>query len=178
MIVIAGMLGVTRTGVAGAGTSLAPTTVLTTVAAHGAGGEMNLADLTAMKRLFDQREQPMERNWAITAAQVEDLFAITQVTSSDFNVQRVLAQGQMNSYMGFNWVRVEDPILPNNAAGTQRRTAIWTNEAVWLAIGTDITGSIDRRPDKNNSTQVFYSFDLGASRLDDLGVVEQEFTEL
>lgn len=177
VITVAGALGITRTGVDGSSASNSPTTVLTEASVHGSGGEVTLPDLTDMKRLFDSREQPEMRHWAVTAQQVEDLMNIDQVRSSDYNVVRVLASGSLNSYMGFDWVRVEAPILPLNAAATRRRTVVWATEAVWLAFGADVTGSIDRRPDKNNSTQVFYSMDLGAARLDDLGVVEQEFDE-
>lgn len=177
VISVLGMLGITRTGVDGAGSSTSPTTVITEGSAHGSGGEVEFEDLVDMKRIFDSREQPEMRHWAVTAQQVEDLMLEDKVQSSDYNAVRVLASGMMNSYMGFDWIRVESPILPLNAAGTRRRTVVWVTEAVWLAFGADVTASIDRRPDKNNSTQVFYSADLGAARLDDNGVVEREYDE-
>ena len=179
IIAVEGMIGTTRTGVGGAGTpSTAPTSMITNTLARDVGppsGEMLLSDLLTMKGLFDSREQPPERYWAVTNEQIQDLLNLAQVQSSDTNTVRALAEGNINSYMGFEWVRVEVPIIQLDAAAADQITVAWVRQAVCLGFGYDVRASIDRRPDKNNSTQIFYSMDCGACRLDDLGVVGAEF---
>lgn len=170
-ITIAGAQGVTRIGADGGSTSAAPTT--TTV--HGSAN-MTIAKMRSTKRLFDVAEMGEMRHWAITANQVDAMLNIDDMQTIDVNTVRVLAQGGINSFMGFEWVRVEDPILIESAANV-RDTVVWVPDAVWLAFGEDIRGSIDRRPDKNNSVQVFYSMDLGAARLEDAGVIVVECLE-
>jgi hypothetical protein len=165
VVIAAGALGTTRTGVDGATSSTAPNNVNTD------GNPLVLGDLQESKRLFDVAEQPEDRTWAVTASDIEDLMSITEVRDSDFNVMKVLASGAMNSYMGFNWVRVENPIIANTA-DPYRRTFAFVREAIWCVFGRDVKGRIDPRPDKNYSTQVFYSMTLGAARLDDDGVQE------
>jgi len=46
-----------------------------------------------------------------------------------------------------------------------------------LGISADISGSVERRPDKNNGLQVQYTLDMGATRMDETGVVEIQCTE-
>jgi len=41
-----------------------------------------------------------------------------------------------------------------------------------MAIGQNPVGKIDKRPDKNYSTQVFYSQSIGATRMEEVKVVE------
>lgn len=174
IIAMAGMLGTTRTGVDGSGTpSTAPTTIVTNASGHPTGG-MTLAKVITMKGLFDSREQPPERYWAITNEQEQDLLNIAEVTSADYNTVKLLVNGDINTYLGFAWKRVEEPIITRDSAGDDQITVAWVRQAVLLGFGYDIRSSIDRRPDKNNSTQIFYSIDLGACRLDDLGVAGLE----
>jgi len=164
VVIATAALGTARTGVAGTTSSLVPDFV-------AGAGALNLLRLQEAKRRFDEVDQPEMRHWAVSAQDIEDLLVIDEIRSSDFNVVRVLAQGKLNSYMGFNWVRVEPPILALTAGGV-RRTFNWVQDAIWTVFGRDVQGKIDTRPDKNYSTQVFYSMTLGAARLDDLGVQE------
>ena len=111
----------------------------------------------------------------MTAKQFSDLLGVTgtnQMTSADYNTVRVLVQGEINSFMGFNWHRLEGPILPVDGS-LDRTTVAWVSDAAILAFGSDVQASMDRRPDKNNSLQIFYSADFGAARLDDNGVAIQ-----
>ena len=157
-------LGITRTGVDGTGTSLVPNHVHATT-------PLILDSLLEAKRRFDEAEQPENRHWAVASDDIEQLLGLTDVKSSDFNVVKVLAAGRMNSYMGFDWVRLEVPQMPVLGSG-ENRTFNWVDEGLWLIFGIDVQGKIDPRPDKNYSTQVFYSMTLGAARLDDDAVQE------
>jgi len=167
-IALAGAIGTTRTGQDGSTTSTGPTATIT----EGGSVGMSLGKMTQVKRTFDAAEMMPDRCWAITAIQIEDMLGLTEVTNVDYNTVRALADGAINTFMGYKWIRVEDPIVGTNPAdATQRRTIAWTQDAVWIAFGSDVKASIDRRPDKNNSTQIFYSMDMGAARLEDRGVI-------
>lgn len=169
-----GAVGTTRTGVDGAGSSTAPTVVTQEAGVVG----MSIAKMITNKRILDAAEQPMDRNWAITSRQIEDMLLLNEIRSSDFNTVRVLAEGGMNNYMGYMWKRVETPILKfRSGTTTKRRTVIWVPQAVAMGWGTKLTFSVDRLPTMNNSTQIFASADFGACRKDDAGVIVQECHE-
>jgi len=156
-----------KTGVAGADSE-----ALGSDQKKAVGGEgMSLAKILWAKRTLDGAEEGDDRTWAVTARQVDDMLNIAEIKSSDYNVDKALAKGRLNSYAGFNWVRVESPILKLNA-GSDRITYAWCKESLLLGIGSDIESDIGIRRDKNNSTQVFYSCDLGAVRMSDTGVVQ------
>ncbi len=152
-----------KTGVKGAGAA-ASLAAAHTIAVDAQG--LNLAKILECSRLLNQAEMDDDRHWAITARQLEDMLGITEIMSTDFNVQRVLNTGKIDNYMGFNWVRVEDPILKLDGS-SDRKTVAWTREGLLVGFGSDVEASIDRRPDKNNSWQVFYSADFGAVRMED-----------
>ena len=48
----------------------------------------------------------------------------------------------------------------------------WSKSCVALGIGKDIMTSIDPLPGKNYSVQVYARMSIGATRLEDEGVVE------
>jgi len=178
-VIVDGLIGVTKTGVDGGGT---PAPALTGVGASTSG--MNIAKMVAMKQLFDEREQPNNRQWVMTAQQYSDLLAAgatagqNALTSADYNSVKVLVQGEINSFMGFQWHRLETlPKGQNGGQAADRQTIAWVPDAGILAFGSDVQASMDRRPDKNNSLQIFYSADFGAARLDDNGVVIQHCQE-
>ncbi|HUW14934.1 MAG TPA: phage capsid protein [Anaerolineae bacterium] len=166
---LVGALGTTRTGVDGAGTQALPAAQIPTLAAA-----MSLTEMLIAKGLFDAAEQPETRYWAVTSDVVQDMLGMGTVQSIDTNVMKPLAEGGVTAFMGFMFRRVETPIIARTA--TEDRTVAWAEGAIALGIGADISASIDRRPDKNNSTQVFYSMDIGAARMDDQGVIEYQFT--
>lgn len=161
-----------KTGVAGAGTSAHP--AASQIAAGGTG--MTIAKIRQALRLLHANEQPEPYYWVYTARQEDDMFGITEVVSSDFNNVKPFANGMIRSFGGFNFIRVEDPIL-KISSGTDRKTFAFSGSALMTAFGMDIQASIDRRPDKNNSVQVFYSCDWGTTRLDDTGVIRILCTE-
>jgi hypothetical protein len=76
-----------------------------------------------------------------------------------------LAQGEINSYCGFQFTRYEG--LP----GT-RNCPFFLETSMLLGFGIDVTGQISDRPDKSHDTQIYYSFRAGATRMDETGVIK------
>tara|TARA_B100001750_G_scaffold224014_1_gene214732 strand:+ start:6384 stop:7262 length:879 start_codon:yes stop_codon:yes gene_type:complete len=176
-IIMAGAIGTTKTGVDGAGTEALPAAQIQEADASDDGNKVGLTTMRNAKLKFDQNEQPPNRHWAVTAYQLDHLLSIDQIRSADYNSVKALVQGEVNSFMGFEWHRVENPILTLETSPADRNTVVWVPDAVILAFGADVQASIDRRPDKNNSSQIFYSADFGAARLDDTGVMRIDSLE-
>jgi hypothetical protein len=103
------------------------------------------------------------------AAQVTDLLGTTEVTSSDYNTVKALVQGQIDTFMGFKFIRTQR--LTEDAT-PDRQVVAWIQSGVLLAIGQDFTSRISERADKSYSTQVFASMSIGATRMEEEKVVE------
>lgn len=103
-----------------------------------------------------------------SAAQLIDLLNTTEVKNSDYNTVKALAQGQINSYMGFTFIRSER--LPWD--GNTRDVLIWSRSGLRLFTGQEITVRVTERPDKNYSTQIYVEMDLGALRTEEKKVIK------
>ena len=136
-----------------------------------ANSGLTIGKLRRAKQILDANEvDPTERRYiAVTAKQVNDLLRTTEVTSADFNTVRALVQGELNSFMGFEFVRTE---LVRTNASSHRRVCCWAQSGLLLAVGSDITVDIGPRRDKRNSTQVYVSASFGATRMEEEKVVE------
>ena len=161
------------TGAAYTGTTGGTSTALPSsqkIAVSGTDG-LTLAKLLAAKEILDSNEADpdMQRNIAVTAKQVTDLLNTTEIKNADYNSVKALAQGQINTFMGFNFVRTQR--LGTDANG-DRQVICWVQDGILLATGKDTTSKISEMPTKNYSTQVFYSQTIGATRMEEEKVVE------
>ena len=105
------------------------------------------------------------------ATQISDLLNTTEVKSSDFNTVKALAQGQIDSFLGFKFIMSNR--LSFDASNTDDRLVFaFTKDAIKLAIGKDVTARISERDDKSYSTQVYYCMSVGATRLEEEKVVQ------
>ena len=132
---------------------------------------LTIAKLLAAKKLLDAAEvDPDEQRFLIcTADQIMDFLNIAEVKSSDYNTIKALAQGQIDTYLGFKFIRSE---RLGQDATPNRQVLAFTKSAIGLALGADITTKISERSDKNYATQVFLSMTIGATRIEDEKMVE------
>ena len=139
------------------------------------GTKMSVDKMRQAKRILDANEVPPMGRWlALNAIGLEDLLQETETTSADFNSVKALVQGEINSFLGFNIIRLER--LPSQAAN-ERSAYAWHRDALGLAMAQDIMVDIDVRKDKNLATQVFAAATFGAVRIEDEGVVEIDYAE-
>ena len=166
-IIIDAMTATAYTGVDG-GTSTSFDTTNYQIA-HGSAG-LTLAKIVEAKKILKAAENDPDQPWYFiySAEQLEDVLNDSTITSADYNSVRLLQQGEINSFMGFQWIHSEQ--LPS--ASSVRSCYAWVRDCVLLGVSTEISGSVDRRPDKNNGLQVSYTMDMGATRMDETGVVE------
>ena len=142
---------------------------------HGSAG-LSLTKLISAKEILDANSVDPEepRYCVVTSKQLSDLLAITQITSADFNSVKALVQGEIDTFMGFKFIRTER--LDTNSS-SNRLVLAFAQSGIGLAVGQDINTRISERADKNYATQVFLSMTIGATRIEDEKVVEIECTE-
>ena len=170
-VIITAMNASASTGVAGATAVALPSTQKFATSDQSDG--LTIAKLLAAKKNFDNNSIDASRKRYLVCGpqQVADLLAVTQVTSSDFNTVKALAQGDINSFLGFEFIMSNR--LPLDATNTDDRLVFaYTEDAIKLAIGKDIKANISERADKSYSTQVYYCMDLGAVRMEEKAIFQ------
>lgn len=138
--------------------------------AAGASG-LTLAKLIQAKEILDAGDvdPSIPRYIAVSPKQVTDLLNNTTVTSSDYNTVKALAMGEINSFVGFQFI-VTNRLGVDGADA--RRVIAWAADGIKLGIGKEPTARIDERADKSYATQVYYAMTLGATRMEEKKVVE------
>jgi len=129
---------------------------------------LTIAKMISAKKFFDLNDvdPSIPRFIACGATQIADLLGTTQVTSSDFNTVKALAQGDIDTFMGFKFIMTNR--LAFDATNTDdRKIFAFTQDAIKLGIGKDITAKIDVRPDKSYATQVYTCMSIGAVRMEE-----------
>jgi len=166
-VIIAAAIGTSKTGVSG-GTSTALPSSQKIV--HGSAG-LTVAKLLSAKKILDENDvdPSVKRYCVVSPEQIEDLLNLTEVKSSDFNTVKALAQGDINSFLGFEFITSN---LLSADATPSRQVIAFAADGIKLGIGKDITAKISERDDKSYSTQVYYCMDLGATRMEEEKVVE------
>ena len=165
-VIITAMLGSAYTGVSGGTETVLPSGQK--IAAGTTGFTLDKL-IEAREILMTNEVSPDEELYvALNANHMSDLLANTSVTSSDFASVKALVRGEINSYMGFNFIHSERL----TGATADRKAIAWAKSGVQLGIGADIRASIAPRADKSFSTYVYYSMSLGATRLEEEKVVE------
>lgn len=138
---------------------------------------LNVAKLRAAKKLFLAAEVNIDADTlyvALDAKAHDDMLNEAQAVSLDYNTRPVLVDGKISSFMGFNFIHSERyPGAPayNGSAPANRQIPAWCKSGMALGIWNDITGSVDRRPDKRNSWQAYTTGTFGATRLEEKRVV-------
>jgi len=98
----------------------------------------------------------------VSAKQIQDLLQDSQIQSADYNTIKALVNGEINTWMGFRFVRTE---RLNYDATAGHDCLIYPKNAITLAMGTDIKVDVGARRDKRNSTQVYVCASFGAVRM-------------
>ena len=167
-VIISAALGSAKTGKDG-GTTTAFDTSNNQIAAGATG--LTLAKLIEAKEILDSGDvdPSIPRYIAVSPKQISDLLNSTTVTSSDFNTVKALAMGEINSFVGFNFI-VTNRLGVDGSSN--RRVFAWAMDGIKAAIGKEPTARIDERADKSYATQIYYSMTLGATRMEEKKVVE------
>ena len=165
--IIAAALGTALTGKDGSTSTALPAGQKI---AHGSAG-LTIAKLVSAKELLDAAsvDPSIPRHIIVSPKQVSDLLNNTTVTSSDFNTVKALAQGEINTFVGFNFIVSNRLTTDSNS---DRQVIAFASDGIKLAMGKEPSAKIDERADKSYATQVYYCQTLGATRMEEEKVVE------
>jgi hypothetical protein len=139
---------------------------------NGSGNAgLTISKLISAKVALDQAEvgDDERRFFSCPAKQIGNLLATTEATSIDYNTVRALVNGEINTLLGFEFVRSER--LQLNASG-QTRCIAWSENGLGLGIAKDIEAQAAPRPDKRFAQYVYCDGSWGAARLEEVRVVE------
>jgi len=166
-VIITAALGTSNTGKDGSTSTALPSGQKI---AHGSAG-LTIAKLVSAKELLDAAsvDPSIPRFIVVSPKQISDLLNNTTVTSSDFNTVKALAQGEINSFVGFQFI-VSNRL--NTDSNSDRQVIAFASDGIKLAVGKEPAARIDERADKSYSTQVYYCQSIGATRMEEEKVVE------
>ena len=170
-VVIAAALGNAFTGETGSTTTALPAGQQI---ANG-GADLTVAKLRTAKKTLDLSDvdPSIPRYSAVGPNQIEALLGDTNFTSSDFNTVKALVQGEVNQFMGFNFIMTNRL----SKSGNIRSCFAWAEDGIALGIGKDVNARIDERADKGYATQVYYCMSVGATRMEEAKVVQIDCDE-
>ena len=166
-VIITAALGTANTGKDGSTSTALPSGQKI---AHGSAG-LTIAKLVSAKEILDAAsvDPSIPRYIVVSPKQISDLLNNTTVTSSDFNTVKALAQGEINSFVGFQFI-VSNRL--NTDSNSDRQVIAFASDGIKLAVGKEPAARIDERADKSYSTQVYYCQSIGATRMEEERVVE------
>lgn len=142
-----------------------------------------IAKLLTCKQLLDEGDIDPERQRYFTTNpyNMNQLLNLTEVKSADYNTVKALAQGQIDTFMAFKFIMLQnfqDEIkghlidTPAEAADSAVDCYAWAQGAIKLGVGKDITTDVSIRKDKRMSVQVYVRHSFGAVRVEGPAVVE------
>ena len=170
--IIAALSGTAYTGETGSTPTALPASQKITES--GTNG-LTIAKLRSAKEILDAAsvDPSIARYIAVSPKQITDLLGTTEVTSSDFNSVKALANGEVNSFLGFNFI-VSNRLT---SASSKRLCLVWAMDGCKMAIGQDLMTRIDERSDKGYAHQVYVCQSIGATRMEEDKVVTIEAHE-
>jgi hypothetical protein len=172
-VIIEAAFATAATGQTGTGTETFPAD--REVAVVGTS-DLQLAQVVEAKEKLDEKEvDSNDRFFVCSAKQITSLLDDPEVTGADYNTVRALVAGEIDTYVGFKFIRSER--LPSTGDVIRECIAFQRN-SIKLAIGINPQGSIDILPTKKYSTQVYYEMRIGATRMDPNGVVRVKCDEV
>ena len=165
--IIAAALGTALTGKDGSTSTALPSGQKIAVASAG----LTIAKLVSAKEILDAAsvDPSIPRHIVVSPKQISDLLNNTTVTSSDFNTVKALAQGEINTFVGFNFI-VSNRLTTDGSG--DRQVIAFASDGIKVAMGKEPTAKIEERADKSYATQIYYCQTMGATRMEEAKVVE------
>lgn len=175
-IIIDAALGTAYTGEAGttatsfdSGNAIAVGYVASGSAANSG---LTVEKLIQAKYLFDVNNVPEEdpKFVAVSAKQIHDLLNQDEVSSADYNTVRALAAGEINTFLGFTFIRVDRGFFPYNAGTDVRTICAWSKSGIKVS-DSGKESFLDVLPTRSHSLQIRTVASIGATRTEEAKVV-------
>jgi hypothetical protein len=182
--IIAAALGIAYTGKNGTGPQVTlyqgsqgingdgTTSAVGTLPAVATVAPMTLNKIRSMSLLCDRANMGGNRIWVVDPGDIIAMLGILQITNSDYNTVKALAQGEIDTFMGFKFVKLNG--LPLDAAtGTATRTFVFeANKALKMVELSKMTTDIAPDPTKRFNTRIYSKIDFGVGRTEEAIVHE------
>lgn len=147
------------------------------IAAGGTG--LTKAKVIQAKSLFrrnkaDARYEPGTKLYiAYDSNSVRQILSDTTLTSADFLAARMLENGEIVNWCGFEWIPYEDLDVP---AANTARTIAWSSTAIHFGTGIGVKTDVSENNSKRgHPTEAYGVLSLGAVRQDEKKVVQIDF---
>lgn len=134
-----------------------------------AGEVLDSDFIISVKTIHDKNNIPAEnRICVINPEDLNEMLRDTKITSSDYSTVKALVKGEIQSWMGYEFVSTT-----NITKGT---CYFYHRDSVVLGLNEQPKVKIDVRADLSYANQIYYELNLGATRLEEEGVVEVTIT--
>lgn len=198
-VLIAQALGYAYTGEAGTtATALGNAQKITAVT----GGVIDYANVQLLRKAkakLDAAQVVGKRYLVHDAYFLEVMLSKTEITSADYNSIRALVQGEINTFLGFEWIHSELVGAAGGASlvsgydtgdyhfnattglydaggtdlvGTELSALIYVEGGLLMGMNPNFISRVDERSDKGYSNQVYLAMDYGAVRMEEAKVVQ------
>lgn len=139
----------------------------------GTDSGVNTDKLRRAKRLMDAAGVPAtDRTFVHSAVGLEQLLGETSATSSDFNSVKALVNGEIDTWLGFKFIMIEDRDEGGlDLTSNIRKNFAYHKQALGLAVGIDMRTEMNYVPEKT-SWLVNGMFSAGAVGIEDAGIIE------
>jgi len=133
---------------------------------------LTIAKLLTCKQLLDDAEIDDERQryFVTNPYNINQLLNTTEVKSADYNTVKALAQGQIDTFMGFKFIKSTRLAADDTDTGATKCYA-FAQDAIVLSVREEPTVEVDRLPTKNYTVQVYVETSVGATRVEGPAVV-------
>ena len=138
----------------------------------GSNEGLTLAKLIEAKSILGKNETPMgeQKYFVHRQEQLDDLLNnVNQVSDSDFAAVKALVNGEVNYFMGFEFCPTQLVAVDGSDIAS---TFAYTRSALVAGITSSFDARVEQLPTKNYSYQVWAEQDIGATRVQEEGVVE------
>lgn len=131
-----------------------------------ANSNLTIGKLRRARYLLDKEEAANKEDGAslyivVDPSQLQSMLQKTEVTSADYNTVKALVQGEIDTFMGFKFIKSNR--LPKS--GNIREVLAFESQGLLVASGAEVTVDVGPRRDKRNSVQVYACGTFGASRM-------------
>ncbi|RTL04987.1 hypothetical protein EKK58_09275 [Candidatus Dependentiae bacterium] len=146
---------------------------------HGNTG-LTVAKLRSLRKLIKKRHvkvRTVRPKIAVTAEDVDNLLGEVAVTSADYAAIKPLVDGEVSSFMGFDFIPYEDnggtsgdgKSIPSfqDSGSVVRQLPVWVPDGMHFGQWDGLTIKISDRADKNHIKQIHGTFTAGATRLEE-----------
>ena len=150
-----------------------PSTQQVAVNFGGSNVGLTLAKMIESKSILGKNEVPKGTKiyFAYTQQQLDDLLLnVTQVSSADYAAIKALVDGEVNYFMGMEFIKTE--LLTLTVATDVRTCFAYAKTGILRSMGQEMRGRVSERDDKNYATQVYMNMSVGATRMQEKCVVE------